>query len=146
MIAGLVSAPALGTRWTAARGLGAERNGRPIRVSKVADLTSAQLFHGSLGGYEAASLPPGYVPLLASSKRQRGFGDFYQHVLVAEGAGELALDAGVHPWDVAALLVIVEEAGGRATSLAGERTIHGKSFVTSNGLLHDEALARLGRP
>ena len=87
VIAGLVSAPALGTRWAAARGLGAERNGRPIRVSRVSELAGAQLFHGSLGGYEAPSPPPGYLALLGASKRQRGFGDFYQHVLVAEGAG-----------------------------------------------------------
>jgi histidinol-phosphatase len=143
VIAGLVSAPALGTRWSAARGLGAQRNGQPIRVSSVSDLAQAQLFHGSIGGSEAPSPPPGYLSLLTASKRQRGFGDFYQHVLVAEGAGELALDPVVSPWDVAPLLVILEEAGGRASSLAGERTIYGKSFVSSNGLLHDAALARL---
>lgn len=143
VVAGLVSAPALQTRWTAARGRGAQRNGRPIRVSTVSQLASAQLFHGSLGGSEAPSPPPGYLSLLAASKRQRGFGDFYQHVLVAEGAGEVALDPVVAPWDVAPLLVILEEAGGRATSLAGERTIYGKSFVSSNGLLHEAALARL---
>lgn len=142
VIAGLVSAPALGTRWSAARGLGAFRNERRMQVSKVANLESAQLFHGSLGGSET-NLPPALLEVLASSKRQRGFGDFYQHVLVAEGAGEIAFDPGVQPWDVAPLLVIVEEAGGRATSLAGERTIYGKSFVTSNGHLHDVVLARL---
>jgi histidinol-phosphatase len=143
LIAGLVSAPALGTRWSAARGLGAFRDDRRIHVSSVAELSAAQLFHGSLGGSEAPHLPAGYPALLAASKRQRGFGDFYQHVLVAEGAGDLALDPVVQPWDVAALLVIVEEAGGRATSLTGERTIYGKSFVSSNGRLHDTALARL---
>jgi histidinol-phosphatase len=61
-------------------------------------------------------------------------------MLVAEGAGEIALDPAAHPWDIAALQVIVEEAGGRATTLAGERSIHGGSLVTSNGVLHQEAL------
>jgi histidinol-phosphatase len=145
VIAGLVSAPALGTRWTAARGLGAQRDGRPIHVSDVGDLATAQLFHGSIAGSEARDTPPGHLALLAASKRQRGFGDFYQHVLVAEGAGELAIDPVVQPWDVAPLLVLLEEAGGRATSLAGKRTIYDKSFVSSNGRLHDEALIRLNR-
>jgi histidinol-phosphatase len=64
-------------------------------------------------------------------------------MLVAEGAGEVAVDPIVHPWDVAPLQVIVEEAGGRATTLAGERDIHGGSLVSSNGLLHDEILTIL---
>jgi histidinol-phosphatase len=143
VIAGVVSAPALGTRWSAGRGLGAFRDARRIAVSSVTDLPAAQLFHGSVGGSEAPHLPPGYLALLGATKRQRGFGDFYQHVLVAEGAGDVALDPVVQPWDVAPLLVIVEEAGGSATSLAGERTIHGKSFVTSNRRLHGAVLARL---
>jgi len=76
--------------------------------------------------------------------RTRGLGDFYQHVLVAEGAGEIAIDRVVHPWDIAALQVIVEEAGGRATGLGGERSIHAGSLVSSNGLVHDAALDVLG--
>jgi histidinol-phosphatase len=81
--------------------------------------------------------------LLRRVQRTRGFGDFYQHVLVAQGAGELAIDPAVHPWDVAPLLVIVEEAGGRATTVTGERRVDGGSLVTSNGLVHQAALAAL---
>ncbi|HKP29351.1 MAG TPA: inositol monophosphatase family protein, partial [Gemmatimonadales bacterium] len=81
--------------------------------------------------------------LSARAHRDRGFGDFWQHVLIAEGAGEVALDPGTSPWDVAPLLVIVEEAGGRATTVEGERTIYGNSLVTSNGLMHDEAIRLL---
>ena len=84
--------------------------------------------------------PPGTTTLFARAHRTRGFGDFYQHVLVAEGAGEVAIDPAVKPWDIAALQVIVEEAGGRATTLKGKRSIYGGSLVTSNGLVHDEAL------
>src|SRR2546426_874109 len=76
-------------------------------------------------------------------ERTRGFGDFYQHMLVAEGAGEIAVDPAMHPWDIAALQVIVEEAGGRATSLGGERSIYATSLVTSNGLLQDAILQAL---
>ncbi len=104
-------------------------------------LEDAQLFHTSLAGGEAVPNTSKVVPLLERSWRQRGFGDFYQHMLVAEGCGEVALDPVVAPWDIAALQVIVEEAGGKATTVSGERTIYGGSLVTSNGILHSEAVA-----
>ncbi len=144
LVAGLVSAPALGTRWSAARGHGAYAGRRRLRVSGIRELASAQLFHGSLGGIEAKHHPPGLSALIQGTERQRGFGDFYQHVLVAEGAGEIAVDPIVAPWDIAAVLVLVEEAGGRATTLGGERTIYGGSLVSSNGATHEEALRILG--
>lgn len=75
--------------------------------------------------------------------RARGFGDFWQHVLVAKGSGEAAIDAGVSPWDVAPLQVIVEEAGRRATDLSGERTIYGGSLFCTNGPLHEALLEAL---
>ena len=140
ILAGLVSAPALGSRWSAARGQGAYRGSRRLVVSNIRELARAQLFHGSIGGVEATPLTPRLIELAARTKRQRGLGDFYQHVLVAEGAGELAVDPVVSPWDIAALQILVEEAGGRATSLAGERTIYGGSLVSSNQALHEEAL------
>ena len=143
VIAGLVSAPALATRWWAARGEGAYRSGQRISVSATGKLANAQIFYGSLGGYEAHRTPPGVVDVAKSGFRDRGFGDFWQHVLVAEGAGEVAIDPIVHAWDIAPLLVIVEEAGGRATTLSGERSVHAGSLVSSNGVLHDEILALL---
>lgn len=144
--AGLVSAPALGVRWHAARGSGAWCGERRLAVSPVATLHDALCFHGSLGGHgEGAGLAT--LPALAARvDRTRGFGDFYQHVLVAEGAGEIAVDATVRPWDIAALQVIVEEAGGRCTTLSGARTIHGGSLVTTNGLLHEATLGILAPP
>ena len=144
IVAGLVSAPALGVRWWAARGSGAWSGMRRLGVSGVRDLRTAQAFHGDLGGTEEPRPPRTMAGLLGRVARSRGFGDFYQHMLVAEGAGELGIDPEVKPWDVAALQVIVEEAGGRATTLDGERSVHGGSLVTSNGLLHDEILAILG--
>jgi histidinol-phosphatase len=143
IVAGVVSAPALGARWTAARGAGAWAGSRRLRVSGISDVSRAQIFHGSLGGNEVPRRVPGMLDLLQGSLRQRGFGDFYQHVLVAEGAGEVAIDPILNPWDVAALLVLVEEAGGRATTLGGERSIYGRSLVTTNGRLHERALAIL---
>ena len=140
VVAGLVSAPALGLRWQAVRGRGAFCGTRRLRVSTIGLLSQAEVFHGDLSGAAEVAPPPGAPALFASAHRTRGFGDFYQHMLVAEGAGELAIDPAVKPWDTAALQVIVEEAGGRATTLAGDRSIHGGSLLTSNGLIHDEAL------
>ena len=142
VVAGVASAPALAARWHAARGSGAYRDGRRIQVSRIASLEHAMLFHGNLGPGEAGP-PPGIAELIARVERTRGFGDFYQHMLVAEGAGEAALDPVVQPWDIAALQVIVEEAGGRATSLSGERSIRANSLLTSNGLLQNAILAIL---
>jgi histidinol-phosphatase len=140
--AGLASAPALRTRWHGARGAGAFRDGRRIGVSGVRALRNATLFHGNLGGAEPAP-PAGFAALARQVDRTRGFGDFYHHMLVAEGAGEIALDPAANPWDIAALQVIVEEAGGQATALSGERSIYAGSLVTSNGALHQQALEAL---
>jgi histidinol-phosphatase len=146
VVAGLVSAPALGLRWHAARGEGAFCGARRIRVSRVRELGDAHVFHSDLSGAAEVAPPPGASALFARVQRTRGFGDFYQHLLVAEGAGEFAIDPVVKPWDIAALLVILEEAGGRATTLEGARTISGGSLITSNGLLHEAARALLLGP
>jgi histidinol-phosphatase len=146
IVAGVVSAPGLGTRWRAARGRGAHQGSRRLAVSGIRKLASGQLFHGSLSGVEVPPGGPDLIGLAHRTARQRGFGDFYQHVLVAEGAGEIAVDPIVSPWDIAALMILVEEAGGRATSLLGERTIYAGSFVSSNGEVHDEALRALAGP
>jgi len=144
IVAGMVSAPALGTRWSAVRGGGALRNGQRMQVSQVARLEEAQLFHAGLAAM--TTWRNAVVALAMRAGRSRGFGDFYQDVLVAEGAGDVAVDFGIAPWDIAPLLVIVEEAGGRATSLAGERTIYAGNFVSSNGLLHEAVLCALALP
>ncbi|MGH8607837.1 MAG: inositol monophosphatase family protein [Gammaproteobacteria bacterium] len=141
VVAGIVSAPALATRWKAARGAGAFRGSDQIWVSKIQQIESAQVFHSDLLGSAEAHPSPGALRFMRSARRARGFGDFYQHVLVAEGAGEIAFDPQLQPWDIAPLQVIVEEAGGKATTLDGERSIYGGSLLTSNGLLHAQALA-----
>ena len=144
VVAGVVSAPALHARWRAARGAGAFRDARRLRVSTARSLGEALLFHGNLGLQEGGP-PPGFAQLVGRIGHTRGFGDFYQHVLVAEGAGDVAIDPVMHPWDVAALQVIVEEAGGRATGLDGERSISAGSLVSSNGALHEVTLDTLSR-
>ena len=139
LTAGVVSAPALAQRWHAARGHGAYTGERRLHVSGVAEMSRAHVFHGDIGGRTEGRTPAGLATLLRSAERTRGFGDFYQHVLVAEGAGDVALDFKMQAWDIAAVKIVVEEAGGRSTSLAGDDTIYGGSLVSTNGLLHTAA-------
>ena len=141
---GVVSAPALGRRWWAARGEGAFADGDPVQVSAVADLADAQLSYDSYVGFERHGLGPASLDLERRCWRSRGFGDFWSHVLVAEGAVDIAVEPEVALWDVAPLLVIVEEAGGRFTDLAGRRWADGGSAVSTNGPLHDEIIRAFG--
>ena len=144
---GVVSAPALARRWWASRGHGAfagsPDNPSPIRVSAVSDFADAQLSNGSLSGWERHGGPARVVDLALRCWRDRAFGDFWSHMLVAEGACEVALDPIVSLWDLAAIQVIVEEAGGRFTDLSGVARADGGSAISSNGILHDAALAIL---
>jgi histidinol-phosphatase len=140
---GVVSAPALGRRWWASRGGGAFADGRPIRVSAVADLADAQLSYDSVPGFEACGLGERFLDLARRCWRTRGLGDFWSHVLVAEGAVDVAAEPEVSVWDVAAVQVIVEEAGGRFSDIGGTARPDGGSAVSTNGLLHDEVLAAL---
>jgi histidinol-phosphatase len=141
---GVCSAPAMGRRWWAVRGDGAFADGRPLRVSRVDDLDSAFLCHGSVTGWEEHGLAEPFAALARRCWRTRGFGDFWMHLLVAEGAADLAAEPEVSVWDLAALKVIVEEAGGRFTDLRGDARADGGSAVSTNGLLHDQVLAALG--
>ena len=148
MVAGVVSAPALGRRWWAARGEGAWADGRPIRVSRVAAVEDAFISYDGLERFDATrpdgSVTDGRLLRLAHQCwRSRGLGDFWSHVLVAEGAVDIAAEPEVSVWDVAPIQVIVEEAGGRFTNLEGEPRADGGSAVSTNGLLHDEVLAAL---
>jgi len=145
---GVVSAPALGRRWWAARGQGAYAGstlagGVPLRVSAVSDLADASLSFSSLSGWQAQGRLPALLALTGKAWRTRAYGDFWSHMLVAEGAVDASFEPEVSLWDLAALQVVVEEAGGRFTDLAGEARPDGGSAVCSNGLLHDEVLAGL---
>ncbi len=151
-VVGVVSAPALGRRWWAARGHGAfaapagpgpAGPGQPIRVSAVTDLADAQLSYDSVMSFEAYGLGERFLDLARRCWRTRGLGDFWSHVLVAEGAVDIAAEAEVSIWDVAAVQVIVEEAGGRFTDLGGASRPDGGSAVSTNGALHDQVLAAL---
>jgi histidinol-phosphatase len=148
VVVGVVTAPALGRRWWAAAGGGAW-TGKSLtkasrcRVSGVGNLSDASFSYSGIGGWSEAGRLDGFLALTRSVWRTRGFGDFWSHMLVAEGSADISAEPEVSLWDLAALQVIVEEAGGRFTSLAGEPKPDGGSVVCTNGLLHDEVLALL---
>ncbi|MGI8608299.1 MAG: histidinol-phosphatase [Candidatus Dormibacteria bacterium] len=142
---GVVSAPALGARWWASRGEGAFSGDRRLSVSRIGNLDQAQLCHAGFEEWRDGGHEESLIGLSRRCARTRGFGDFWQHMLVAQGSAEIAIDPVVSLWDMAAIKVIVEEAGGRFSDLAGVSTAEGGSGVSSNGLLHDEALNYIGR-
>ena len=140
----VVSAPALARRWWASVGDGAFANGRRCQVSDVSALSDAQVNVTFCGGWEAAGKTGPLVDIMHQARRGRGVGDFWQHCLVAEGALDVAIDAvGVALYDVVAVQLIVAEAGGRCTDRHGQPARGGDSAISTNGVLHEEILARL---
>jgi len=137
---GVVSAPALHRRWWAARGEGAFCNGAPIRVSAVSTIAEAQFIFDDIATFTRLGRREQLLALEADCGRARGFGDFWGHMLVAEGAAEIAVEPEVAHWDMAALQVIVEEAGGRFSTFADQARADGGSGISTNGLLHDAVL------
>lgn len=140
IVAGMVSAPALsqGTRWWAYRGEGAYRDGRQIHVSHIDKLDDAMVFIAGTGPRKDPKARAAMRRMVDAARGSRSFGGFWQHMLVAEGAIEAALDWFSKPWDLAPLGIIVEEAGGKSTTIDGERTIYKGKFISTNGLLHDK--------
>jgi histidinol-phosphatase len=144
VVVAVVSAPAMGRRWWASRGAGAHADGRRCHVSTTDRLADAQVSITLNHGWDELGLTPAVVGLAQAARRARGFGDFWQHCLVAEGALDVAVDAvGVAPYDLAAVKLLVEEAGGTFTDRHGTVTHESDTAISSNGILHAEVLARL---
>lgn len=144
-VVGVVSAPALARRWWAGAGAGAhasfQGSVRRIAVSGVRDLASASLSYSDLTGWDDRR--DRFLELTDAVWRVRGYGDFWSYCLLAEGAVDVVAEPEVKLWDLAAIDVVVREAGGRFTNVDGAPGPHGGSAVATNGLLHDEVLARL---
>lgn len=148
VVVGLVSAPALRRRWWAASGLGAHtgtslQRSRQIHVSGVKTIDEAFLSYSSLDGWLAAGRGREFLQLQSDFWRTRGFGDFWSYMMVAEGAVDVACEPELEVYDMAALVPIVREAGGKFTSLTGEDGPWGGNAVASNGLLHSVVLEAL---
>jgi histidinol-phosphatase len=145
LVLGVASAPALHARWWAGRGLGAFRDGERITPSAVASLDDAQISFAwdTRERFDEGGIGDKLLALAHRCWRFRGVGDFWQHVLVAEGAVDISVDPIVNLWDVAALVPIIEEAGARWSTLDGRADVNGGNFVCTNGPLHDTVLAAL---
>jgi histidinol-phosphatase len=148
---GVVSAPALNRRWWASAGAGAfaadglSEAPRRLHVSAVRALEDAQLCVSGFDGWEEQGRIEALLDLARQCWRTRGFGDFWTYMMIAEGVAEIGCEPVVSLWDLAAPQVIVEEAGGTFTDLAGVRTAAGGDALATNGLLHEQALALVGR-
>jgi len=150
VVVGVVSAPALARRWWAAKGSGAKtefNSGKDsgkvkdLRVSKVSKLSDASISYSDLVGW--GERKEKFVALQEKVWRTRGHGDFWSHMLVAEGAVDVAVEPSLSLWDMAALDVIVREAGGKFTNLDGKDGPHGASAISSNGLLHSDFIEEI---
>lgn len=140
---GVIHNPVTGELYSARKGGGARLNGVPIHVSTTSALREAHLLHAGLDIMRTGGHWDGFLRLVDSTARQRGFGDYCGYALVAEGKAELYLEMDLKPWDLAACKVVVEEAGGRFTDFAGRPSIYTGSALASNGRVHDAALALL---
>jgi histidinol-phosphatase len=148
-VLGVVSAPALGRRWWASTGGGAfasEHGTTPLRVSGVRDLADASLSYNGLEYWREADRLEPLLTLTEQVWRTRAYGEFWSYLLVAEGALDIAGELGLQPYDMAAVIPIVEEAGGRFTSADGEPGPWHGSALATNGLLHDDVLAIVSAP
>ncbi len=139
-IAGVVEIPAMGQTYRALRGEGAFRDDRPIQVSGIDSMEKSHLYYSSLNWFIGVGKHEIFMNLVRRTERQRGYGDFYGFVLVAEGCGELMVEYGCSPWDLCALSAILKEAGGILTNWQGEETIYSRDNIASNQKVHQEAL------
>lgn len=147
-VVGVVSAPALGRRWWGATGLGAfgqhrDEEPRRLRVSGIERLEEATLSYNNLQGWDQAGYLDRLVALSRSVGRTRAFGDLWAYMLLAEGAIDVVGEFDLKPWDIAALVPVVREAGGAFTTVTGGESIREPGVIASNGLLHDTVLAHL---
>jgi histidinol-phosphatase len=144
-VVAVVSAPAMRRRWHAAAGTGAWLGERRLRVSAVGSLDDAWLSTTDLGSWAEYHSQQAYLDLVTACWESRAYGDFWQHCLVAEGVIDLAAEPVANSWDLAAVQLLVTEAGGRFTDLTGTPGFAGGSALATNTLVHDAALAVLRR-
>lgn len=148
VVAGVVSAPALGRRWWAAKGAGAFvgkslHQATRMGVSDVHNIDDASLSYSSLHGWVREGMGQNFVDLMRSVWRSRAYGDFWSYVLVAEGAVDIAAEPELSLHDMAAPCIVVMEAGGQFTSVEGTPGPHGPGAVATNGHLHDLVVEQL---
>lgn len=141
LILGVSNAPLLNERLYAEVGGGAFLNGDPIAVSDISDPRDAMVCHGGLRWFIEKGTFPGLYECISTAARTRGFGDFYMYHLVASGRADAVVEAAISIWDIAAISVVVKEAGGHITDIQGNPiTKETDSLIATNGLLHERVL------
>ncbi len=151
---GVVSAPALQRRWfswldggawavTTVAGGWDRASAVPVRASDIDDVAEASVVYSSLPSILGSGLAPGFVDLLGAAWRDRGLGDFYGYMLVAEGAAEAMVESELKVWDLAGPAAVLLQAGGRLTDLEGGDDMPARGVLATNGRLHEAVLARL---
>lgn len=140
LIAGVVVEPVFGNTYRAIRGHGAFKNNHRIHVSKVDRLSDAILCTCDLNFFDKNNKMDQFLRLARQVHRQRGYGDYFGFTLVAQGSADVMLDFGVHSWDIAALIPLIEEAGGKFTDWTGKQNLEQPDALASNGLLQDAVL------
>ncbi|MET8895636.1 histidinol-phosphatase [Streptomyces albogriseolus] len=149
-VVGVVSAPALGRRWWAAKGHGAYAgrslsSATRLQVSRVSRISDASFAYSSLTGWEEQGRLDGFLDLTREVWRTRAYGDFWPYMMVAEGSVDICAEPELSLWDMAATAIVVTEAGGTFTGLDGRPGPHSGNAAASNGLLHDELLGYLNQ-
>ena len=142
-VVGVVSMPAIGERYEAARGIGARLNGEAIHVSPTDSVSRAFVLFGGMADWLDGPNAHGVQQLMSEARRTRGFGDAWAHMLVARGSADVMVERELNTWDWAAVEVVVEEAGGTMSQLDGSPLAHGRSVLSTNGVLHNDVVGRL---
>jgi histidinol-phosphatase len=140
LIAGVVALPAMKHFYRALRGDGAYRDQRRLSVSSIKTLDKSHVYYSSISWFTKAGADKQFLDLVGLTERQRGFGDFFGFMMVAQGSGEIMIEHGVQAWDVAAIAPIIEEAGGKLTAWDGKLDIDRPDVLATNGLMHETAL------
>jgi histidinol-phosphatase len=143
LVAGLCYVPAMRELYHARVGRGAYKNDRAIRVSSVSSLSEAQFCYPDLKMFDRRGLGDFFLEVTRGAKRSRGFGDYWNFLLVAEGAADLVIEPVAAVWDLAALKPIVDEAGGVFTDFEGKGSVAGGGAIAANPVLHADIMRRL---
>jgi histidinol-phosphatase len=143
---GVIYAPAVDDLLYAHQGDGAFDRDGPLRVSNIRSLRDGLLVFGGIDIFRHAGRWSAFEHLVRASGRQRGFGDYFGHTFVARGQAEAMVELDLKPWDLAAIKILIEEAGGRFTDFSGQATIYGSTAIASNGWVHDEILRLVQQP
>ena len=146
MLLGLVNLPATGEMVIGITGHGSYYNGQRCRVSRNADLSQATILTSNFNNLLTHNRQEGFNKLLRQTREGRTWGDCYGYMMIATGRADIMIDPILFAWDVAPMLPIITEAGGRITSLDGQENLPFTSALATNGLLHDQALAAFARP